>query len=65
MAVEVEFRDGWKTVPDHVEAMLTGIETHKYTYDQAIRAAEKAMLEDHILKAQQSLIQTHFRKVTP
>lgn len=65
MAKEIEFRDGWRTVPDHVEAMLSGIETHRYTYEQAIRAADKAMLDDELLRAQQSLIQSHFRKVGP
>jgi hypothetical protein len=60
---EVEFRDGKREVPDHVGAMVAGLETYTMTYEQAIKAAERRMLEDHVWKAQQSLIDAHFRVV--
>jgi hypothetical protein len=61
---ELEFRDGRRVVPDHVEAMLSGIDTHTMTYEQAIRAAERKMLGDHVWRAQQSLIDAHFKGET-
>ena len=61
---EMEFRDGQRVVPDHVEAMLSGIDTHTMTYEEAIRAAERKMLSDHVGRAQQSLIDAHFRGKT-
>lgn len=59
---EVEFRDGKRTVPDHVEAMLEGIETYRMTYKQAMKAAEGKMLGDRVYQAQQALIRDHFRE---
>jgi hypothetical protein len=43
--------------------MVAGLETYTMTYEQAIRAAERRLLEDHVWKAQQSLIDAHFRVV--
>lgn len=60
MAQEMEFRDGVRYVPDHVEAMLSGIDTHTMTYKEAIRAGERKLLEDHVYRAQQKLIRAHF-----
>lgn len=57
---ELEFRDGLREVPDHVEAMLSGIDTHKMTYQEAIRAGEQKLLSDHVYKAQQDLLRSHF-----
>lgn len=59
---EVEFRDGRRMVPDHIEAMLEGIETYRMTYKDAIKAANQKMLGDRVYKAQQGLIRDHFRE---
>lgn len=60
--VELEFRDGKRLVPDHVAVMVAGLDTHVYTYEQAIREGERRLLGDHVWNAQQSLISAHFRR---
>jgi len=63
---EMEFRDGPRTVPDHVEAMLidAGLETWKYTYRQAMDKANEHIVQDRLLRAQKDLLRDHFR-LTP
>lgn len=57
---DLSFRDGIRTVPDHIEELLAGIETWKYTYQQAMdKANERAML-DKLAVAQRALIRNHF-----
>jgi len=61
---ELKFRDGHRTVPDHVEALLSGIETWKYTYREALRVANNNLLGDRVARVERELIRNHF-KVTP
>lgn len=58
---DLTFRDGVRTVPDHVEALLSGLETWRYTYREAMRIANNNLLGDHVDQAQRRLIQEHFR----
>jgi hypothetical protein len=58
---EVEFRDGVKTVPDHVRDMMIGLDTHKFTYEEATHLAEKKIVRDHLNDVQQNIITRHFR----
>jgi hypothetical protein len=57
----VEFRDGPRNVPEHVMAMLSGLDTHRMTYQQAIEAANRRMVGDQLQSAQDSMIQQHFK----
>ena len=58
---ELTFRDGDRTVPDHVEMMLMSVETWKYTYRDAMRIANEKMLLDELEKAQQGMLREHFK----
>jgi hypothetical protein len=62
---EIVFRDGTRTVPDHVEAMLidSGIETWKYTYRQAMDKANEHVLHDRLARVQRDLLRDHFKVV--
>ena len=60
--IEVEFRDGKRLVPEHLGAMMEGIETYRMTFREAVAAAEKKLLGDRVYKAQQALIRDHFRE---
>jgi hypothetical protein len=60
----VEFRDGERLVPDHVAAMMSGIDTHRLTYDQAIEAANQQLLRNQLNLAQRSAVSEHFRSVS-
>jgi hypothetical protein len=57
----VEFRDGDREVPDHVAALLKGLETHTMTYDQALRVSEKRLLSDRLNQMQGDLVAEHFK----
>jgi hypothetical protein len=57
----VEFRDGERDVPDHVEVMLRGLATHTMTYEEAIRISEKRMVTDRLNQEQARLMTEHFR----
>jgi hypothetical protein len=59
----IVFRDGTRTVPDHVDDMITasGIETWQYTYQQAMDLANQALLKEHLAKIQRDIIREHFR----
>jgi len=59
--VNVEFRDGEKLVPHHVAVLMKGLDTHTMTYDQAIRAANQALMKNRLDQAQRDLVNTHFR----
>jgi hypothetical protein len=45
---EVEFRDGPRLVPEYLAAILSRVETHRYTFDEAIALANRALEADVI-----------------
>lgn len=59
---EVEFRDGKRAVPDHVRDMMAGLDTHKFTYEEAVRLAEKKIVRDRLNEIQSNVIVRHFRE---
>ncbi len=58
---ELEFRDGNREVPEHVELILKGIETYRMTYDEAIAAANRRLASDHVEQAFGKIKADHFR----
>jgi hypothetical protein len=58
---QVEFRDGVRTVPDHVRDLMVGLDTHKFTYEEASRLADKKMLRDRLNEIHGNVIARHFR----
>lgn len=58
---DLEFRDGKRTVPDHVVSMMAGLDTHKFTYEEATRLAEKKIVRDRLNEIQGNIITRHFR----
>lgn len=63
---DMAFRDGTRSVPDHVEAMIldANIETWKYTYAEAMDRANQHVIHERLGAAQRAMIREHF-KVTP
>lgn len=59
---EVEFRDGFHVVPHHVAEILSSIETHKFTYEEAIHLANQGMLRNALGRIQRDTVNDHFRK---
>ena len=60
--VELEFRDGKRTVPAYIASLLTGIETYRLTYDEAIAAANKKLESDFINAQQDKVLAAHFKE---
>ncbi len=60
--VELEFRDGKKTVPPYIAKLLSGIETYRLTYDEAIAAANKKLESDFINAQQDKVLAAHFKE---
>ena len=58
----VKFRDGKREIPDHLAAMMVGLETKAITYEQAVEKANWKMASDHLNHAQDTIIQGHFRE---
>ena len=61
--VELEFRDGTFVVPEHLAALMTGMDTTMYRYQQAVEAVNSGMLSEHLGKIQQRTIDEHMEKV--
>lgn len=59
--MKVLFRDGEREVPDHVGALLMGIDTYKLTYEQGLAAMNTEIVSDHLRKAQQRIVTEHFK----
>jgi len=57
----VSFRDGERMIPDHLADLMDEIETRTLTYQQAVDRANWKMAQDHISRAQASIIQDHLR----
>jgi hypothetical protein len=59
--LEVEFRDGVRLVPDYLASIMSRLETHTMTYEEAIDAANRQMEADHLNNAGADFIAAHFR----
>lgn len=60
---EIEFRDGKRLVPDYIGVLLTGIETHRFTYEEAIDRANQKAESDFINAQQERILAAHFREL--
>ena len=59
---EVEFRDGKKILPDHLADMMIDLPTHTLTYEQAVEKANWKLAADHVNRAADGIIQSHFSR---
>jgi hypothetical protein len=60
---EYEFRDGKRLVPDYIGVLLTGIETHRLTYEEAITAANQKVETDFLNAQQDRILAAHFKEL--
>jgi hypothetical protein len=59
---EVEFRTGKREIPDHLAAMMAGLDTITLTYEQAIDEANK-MAEANVLnRAVDTAVSVHAKE---
>lgn len=60
---EIEFRDGTRLVPDYLGVIMSGLETHRMTYEEAVLTANKRMEADHINAKRDEILAAHFREL--
>jgi hypothetical protein len=59
---KVEFRTGKKEIPDYMAELMAGIPTHKLTYKQAVAAMNAKMLNDHVGRSMDRIVDDHFNR---
>jgi hypothetical protein len=59
---EMEFRDGKRQVPDYLAILMSGIETIRMTYEEAIQAGNKQAEETFLNAQQDKILAAHFRE---
>lgn len=60
---ELPFLDGDRLVPDYLATMMSGIDTQRYTYEQAVQLANQGALSQQLGRARERLIRDHFTEV--
>lgn len=60
---EIEFRDGKRLVPEYLGAIMSGLETHRMTYEEAVQAANQRMEADHLNAKRDEILAAHFREL--
>jgi hypothetical protein len=62
---EVEFRDGFREVPDYLADLMVGMETYRMTVDEAIVAVNKKLERNVLEKAHNDIVKSHFAADRP
>lgn len=57
---ERKFRDGKREIPDYMDDLMAGLQTHKMTYEQAVKAMNSDMVGRHVDRAIDGIVQRHF-----
>jgi len=57
---ELPFRDGRRTVPPHLVDMMSGMDTVRYTYSEAVDKVNQRMTVDFVNGAYAGVVQKHF-----
>jgi hypothetical protein len=56
----LEFRDGKRVVPDYLYPEMSQLETHRITYEQAVREADTARMNKWLGDQQHAAMVDHF-----
>jgi hypothetical protein len=61
--IVIEFRDGERSVPPHVASniAIAKLDPAYYTYEEAVRLSEDALMKAYLQNFQQDMIYKHFR----
>lgn len=61
--IVIEFRDGERSVPAHVASniAIAEIDPVRYTYEEAVRLSDDALMRKLLSNYQQEFIYKHFR----
>jgi len=53
---QVEFRTGFREVPDHLAALMRHLETWQMTYEEAVKKAGWKLAADYANQAQDKMV---------
>lgn len=56
---ELTFRDGKRVVAPYLTALMGSLDTERLTYDEALAAMNRGLLNDHLNHAYDSVLETH------
>ena len=59
---DVQFRDGKRSVPPHLEELMKQLDTYKLTYDQAVTEVNRKLMSDYLGQVQNRITSQHFRR---
>lgn len=60
---QVEFRTGFRDIPDYLATLMRGLETHTMTFEQAVQEANRAILRRHLNDTQARIVKSHMREL--
>ena len=63
LSEELEFRDGKRLVPNYIGAILSGLETHRMTYEEAILRANQRMEARYLNSVADDVVVAHMRGI--
>lgn len=58
---DVEFRDGFKNIPDHLADMMANLPTQNMTLEEATIAANESLINNQFNTARQKMVTQHFK----
>lgn len=58
----IEFRDGFKAVPDHIAKKLSQFETYQMTYEEALNRMNNSFLTDMLKDVQSRAVREHLAR---
>lgn len=58
---EVEFRDGYRNVPDHLADMMANLPTQNMTLEEATAAANESLINNRFNEARSKMVTQHFK----
>jgi hypothetical protein len=59
---ELEFRDGKRGVPEHVERLMQGIPTYKLTYAEALEFMNRRLQYDYVENIHSKIVSAALRE---
>lgn len=58
---ELTFRDGTRTVAPYLAVLMGGLDTERLTFDEAITAINRGLVDNHATKFADRMVADHFR----
>jgi hypothetical protein len=57
---ELPFLDGRRVVPEYLATLMAGIDTARYTYEQAVKMTNTGLADSQFSEARSKMVKRHF-----